>query len=119
ACLLDEIPFDASAFSLPEEWFTGIDPVFQLALHVGARAYTDCQRDAVYPRRVGVILATIVLPTDTSSAVTRKLFGELIRQQQGAGAGKGFDGSPWSHPLNRFAAGAPAGLLARALGLGG
>lgn len=118
ACLLDEIPFDPSAFPLPREWFEGLDPVFQLTLHVGARAWADCQREAVDPKRVGVLLANIVLPTDTTSAVTRKLFGEMARRRV-TGAGGRLNSPLWSHPLNRFMAGAPAGLLARALGLGG
>lgn len=118
ACLLDEIPFDPSSLPLPREWFEGLDPVFQLTLHVGAKAWADSRREAVDPKRVGVTLANIVLPTDTTSAVTRKLFGEMIRRNMGDGR-NGLDGRLWSHPLNRFVAGAPAGLLARALGLGG
>lgn len=119
ACLLDDIPFDPASTSMPREWFEGIDPVFRLTLQVGTRAWADCRREAVDPRRVGVILANIVLPTDTASAATRRLFGELIRQRSGGGSDGQFDGALWSHPLNRFVAGAPAGLLAHVLGLGG
>ena len=59
--------------------------------------------------RVGVVLGNICLPTDRANALCR----EVPRRQAGAAA------KAPTHPLNRYVAGLPAGLLAKGLGLGG
>src|SRR4029077_14796914 len=42
----------------------GLDPVFQLALHVGRAAWSDAITDRVDSRRAGVIIGNIVLPVE-------------------------------------------------------
>src|SRR5262249_29700321 len=66
--------------------------------------------------RVGVILGNIALPTDKSSALTRAVLGRTVAEKV---LGRVSTAEPMPHSLNRLVAGLPAGLLARALGLGG
>ena len=58
--------------------------------------------------RVGVVLGNICLPTDRANDLCRAVLGGELGLPQGA-----------PHPLNRYVAGLPAGLLAKGLGLGG
>jgi acyl transferase domain-containing protein/3-hydroxymyristoyl/3-hydroxydecanoyl-(acyl carrier protein) dehydratase len=85
-----------------------LDPLFQLVLDVGNRAWRSARTDRIDRARVGVVLGNICLPTDRSSDLCRDVLGEKL----------GLPGSG-THPLNRHVAGLPAGLLARGLSLGG
>src|SRR3954447_24196814 len=94
-----------------------LDPMFQLALHAGRQAWRDALTEGVDRRRVGVVLGNIVLPTETASGMARAYLGRSFAEQLGIAESDG-DGNA-TEPLNRYVAGLPAGLLARALGLGG
>ena len=81
-----------------------LDPLYQIVLHAGSAAYRQSRMESVDPQRIGVILGSIALPTQSVSAFAWELY----------------QGKPNStHPLNRHVTGLPAGLLARSLGLGG
>ncbi|MFO0952254.1 MAG: beta-ketoacyl synthase N-terminal-like domain-containing protein [Isosphaeraceae bacterium] len=97
-----------------------LDPMFHLALHAGRAAWEDARTDAVDRSRVGVILGNIVLPTETTSALAWETLGRTLAERAlgPEWAAEEFERAPTA-PLNRFAAGLPAGLIARALGLGG
>src|SRR5262249_7907136 len=62
--------------------------------------------------RVGVVLGNICLPTEASNALCREYLGRRLGSQASPSVRR-------THPLNRFVAGLPAGVLAKALGLGG
>ncbi|MBA2227405.1 beta-ketoacyl synthase N-terminal-like domain-containing protein [Thermogemmata fonticola] len=84
-----------------------LDPLVQLVLDVGARAWRSARMERVDRRRVGVVLGNICLPTEGSSALCRSLLGERWGRA--------------NEPLladNRRVAGFPAALLAHALHLG-
>ena len=101
---LDPFAPDLGGLNVSPELVAGLDPLFHLALDVGNRAWKCANTAGTDRRRVGVVLGNICLPTDKA--------GELAREYLAGEAHA-------AHPLNRHAAGLPAGLLARALGLGG
>src|SRR4051794_30929259 len=80
-----------------------LDPLFRLALRIGAEAWRSAVTRTLDRSRVGVILGNIALPTETTSALTRAYV----------------TGGPGPNPLNRRVTGLPAAVVARALGLGG
>ena len=68
-------------------------------------------------RRTGVIVGNLVLPTDALSAISeetllRTFEEKLLSRKQRQSYRE-------THPLNRYGAGLPAGILSKALGLGG
>lgn len=83
-----------------------LDPLVQLVLDVGNRAWRSAQTEGLQ-RRAGVVLGNICLPTEGSSALCRA----LLRLPPGTTV------SP-VYPDNRRVAGFPAALLAQALRLG-
>ena len=106
-------PFDPDldrARPRPPTCVAELDPLFHLVLDVGNRAWRSAKTDGVDRRRVGVVLGNICLPT-------RQASNALCRGSTSA-AGSPTRRTP-THPLNRYVAGLPAGLLAKALGLGG
>ncbi|MBU1432682.1 hypothetical protein KKF91_19245 [Myxococcota bacterium] len=89
-----------SGLKIPEATLTGLDPLFQLAIHA-ARAALE---DAGQPRgAAGAILGNLSFP---SSAMSR--FAEAV-----------WRGDPTPDPRDRFMSGLPALLLREALGLQG
>ncbi len=102
-----EFSFDPEGLDLDPALVSGLDPMFHLALHAGRAAWRDAKTREIDRSRVGVVIGNIVLPTETASALAETA---LLRDELP---------SAYVEPLNRFAAGLPAGLLAKALGLGG
>lgn len=97
-----------------------LDPMFHLALHVGRAAWRDARTEGLNRSRVGVVLGNIVLPTETASALADEVLGRAFEcAVLGVGGTKGEEVDRPTEPLNRYAAGLPAGLLAQGLGLGG
>jgi acyl transferase domain-containing protein/3-hydroxymyristoyl/3-hydroxydecanoyl-(acyl carrier protein) dehydratase len=101
---LDPFDPDLTGLDLDPGLVAELDPLFHLVLDVGSRAWRGAKTDAVDRARVGVVLGNICLPTDKANALCREVLG--------GAAGR-------THPLNRYVAGLPAGLLAKGLGLGG
>ena len=117
ACFIEGFSFDAGGLELPASLLERLDPAFHLALHCARQALLDVRARNLDRSRAGVIIGNIVLPTDGASALSRRILtpafeervlGRRLSPPEAAG-----------HPLNRCAAGLPAGLIARALGLGG
>ena len=101
---LDPFEPDLGGLNVTGRLVEQLDPLFHLVLDVGGRAWRTAKTATVDRRKAGVILGNICLPTDKLNALARKcLAGENVSV----------------HPLNRYVAGLPAGLLAKALGLGG
>ncbi|MBI4425383.1 MAG: type I polyketide synthase [Elusimicrobia bacterium] len=115
-CFVEGFAFDPAGLELAPGLAAELDPVFQFALHAGRQAFLDAKTGGLDRGRVGVILGNLALPTDAFSDYSRRVLGEAL--------GRHVPGAPPSpsrrvHPFNRYPAGLPAGLLARALGLGG
>jgi PfaB family protein len=120
ACLIQDFAFAAQDFDLDQDVLNGLDPLHQMALHVGRNALSSCNISSIDKKNIGIVLAAIALPTDASSSITRrilgtsfeeKLFGEPLRDKHPA--------LSTAECLAARVTSLPAALLARALGLGG
>jgi acyl transferase domain-containing protein/3-hydroxymyristoyl/3-hydroxydecanoyl-(acyl carrier protein) dehydratase len=108
--------FDATGFRIAPEEILALDPLFQWVLH-GARQALVESRQVTSLARAGLVLGTLAYPTSAGSAFAEHVW--LSAQEpavrdvlltQGHGARP--------DARNRFSAGLPAHLAARALGLG-
>jgi len=93
-----------------------LDPMFHLGLYAGHQAFRDAATEDLDLSRVGVIIGNIALPTDKSSALAREYLGRTFEEKVLRESGR--EGERPPHPLNRYVAGLPGGVIARALGLG-
>ena len=126
ACVVDGFTFDPGGLQLDADTLRGLDPLYEMVLHVGRQAFDDAATGTLDRRRVGVTLAAIALPTDGSSAITREVLGRAFEATLlGAIGTVGTFGTETqravvlSSPLNAHVTARPASLLAQALGLGG
>lgn len=92
-----------------------LDPVFRLSLRVAGEAWRSARTEALDRSRVGVVFGNIVLPTETTSTLTRETIGREIERALGVPS----SGTTGEEPRNAFPAGLPAEMVAEALGLGG
>ena len=106
---LDPFDPDLTGLDLDAGVIGDLDPLFHLVLDVGNRAWRGAKTQAVDRTRVGVVLGNICLPTDSANALCREVLGKKL----------GLRREEPTHPLNRYVAGLPAGLLAKGLKLGG
>jgi PfaB family protein len=117
ACFVEGFRLDPRGLDLDPALLDALDPVFHFALHAGREAWESAKTGGLDRSRVSVVLGNIALPTDGASVLAEETLGRLFED--------GVLGRPprplrlSTHPLNRYPAGLPAGLLARALGLGG
>jgi PfaB family protein len=105
---LDPFTPDLTKLDLDGDLVAQLDPLIQLVLDVGNRAWRAARTEKVDRQRVGVVLGNICLPTDRSSDLCREILGGKLGLTARS-----------THPLNRYVAGLPAGLLAQGLELGG
>ncbi|HVE14877.1 MAG TPA: polyketide synthase, partial [Elusimicrobiota bacterium] len=114
-CFVEDFALDPAGLDLDPALIASLDPVFHFALHAGREAFRGAKTRGLDRRRVGVILGNIALPTDAFSAFSRQVLAPEFR--------KAFPDAPAAGApvaaINRYAAGMPAALLAKALGLGG
>ena len=117
ACFIEDFKFDCAGLDLRESFLERLDPSFHLALHAAREAFTDAGAKKINRARTGVVIGNIVLPTDGVSALSREMllpafeeaaFGKNITKFQTA-----------TDPVNRYVAGMPGGIIARALGFAG
>jgi acyl transferase domain-containing protein/3-hydroxymyristoyl/3-hydroxydecanoyl-(acyl carrier protein) dehydratase len=113
---LGDFTLDMTGLDVSRELMAQLDPLFHLTLAAGKQAFLSAKTMNLNRQRVGVILGNIQLPTDKASALAREVLGPAFEQHL-----FGDKRSPriTIEPLNRYVAGLPAGLLAKALGLGG
>ncbi|WP_243371533.1 type I polyketide synthase [Geotalea sp. SG265] len=116
-CFIEKLPPLAllDGIALDPGLVAGLDPLFQLLLHTGKRAFDDAITAPLDRSRVGVIIGNLALPTETTAGLTRAWLGRTFEERL-----LGHSSIPADiDPINRYSAGLPAGLLAHALGLGG
>ena len=101
--------FDPRGFKVEADALAGLDPLFLWLLHTGREALRDagCFEEGTAPSRTGAVVGLLSLPTD---GLSRWAEAQWTENQSPSTAGPA---------LNRFMSGAPALLLARALGLDG
>jgi PfaB family protein len=119
-CYIDDFAFDPSGLDLPTELLNTLDPTFQFVLHASRAALNDGRIETVDRRRIGVVLAAIALPTDSTSALTRETLGRAFEREL---LGENLAGTSQieghTHPINHRAVGLSAGVVCAGLGLGG
>jgi len=120
ACLIRDFKFDPQGLDLDQDLLQALDPLHQMVLHAGRKAFADCKTDAIDKNNIGTILAAIALPTDASSKVSREILGLSFENKL-----FGDSHSKRPRPLSKNDCLAsrvnslPAALLAQGLGLGG
>lgn len=115
ACLIQDFDFDPAGFNVDADLLQRLDPMYQILLHAGRDAWADVKTGSINKERVGVIIGNIVLPTESSSRFSDEIFKQLFEAQLNVVSEKQ---SNSTESLNRYVAGLPGGLLAKALGLG-
>lgn len=115
-CFIEDFQLDLDRLHLPADLVAELDPMVYLALHAGRQAWESGRTADLDRHRVGVILGNIVLPTEKVSALSRDHL-QIAFDHAGTVTAEHIGSAV--HPLNRYVAGLPAGLLAQALGLGG
>ncbi len=114
-CFLDDIPLDFAGLDVPADLLAQLDPVFHLALYAARQAFASGVTRGLDRRRIGVILGNIALPTERVSELARAYLGRTLAEKIAEAA------APIEAPsaLNRYVPGLVAGVVAKALGLGG
>lgn len=115
-CFLDSFQMDPTGLDLDKDILAKLDPMFHVLLHAGQQAWQDVNNSKLDKSRVGVIIGNIVLPTDSSSALADETLGPVFESQL---LGKLHEENNKTESLNRYVAGLPAGVLAKALGFSG
>jgi len=115
-CFIESFSPQLDGLAIDKALVDELDPLFAFALCAGKAALDDCHLDGVDRSRIGVVIGNIVLPTETASALARETLGRTLEETV---LGEALPLDHRTHPLNRYPAGLPAGLLARALGIGG
>ena len=117
-CFVDDasLGLDWEKLTISPERLGPLDPLFKVGLYAAQQAWLSAKTERVSLQRVGVLIGNIVLPSQSSSALTRESFGEQFKAKL---LGETGSESNQTHADNRKAAGLPAGFIAEALGLGG
>ena len=118
ACFVENFTLDPTALNLDAALLEQLDPLYHLVLHAGRDAFRDSRTAALDRARVGVILAAIALPTDSSSAITRDIVGRSFERAL-LGDQTPAEPTATTSLLNARVVAWPAALLASALNLGG
>ena len=111
----DDGALRAGRMLISQTFLETLDPAFHLLLHAGREAFIDAGLAGVDRSKTGVIIGNIALPSDSSSAIARETLGRCFEEKV---LGESTRESE-TNPLNQYVAGLPAGVLAKALGLGG
>lgn len=116
-CFIQDYTLDLDGLEIAPELVNSLDDVYRLLLYAGRQAWLDTQsREAINRNRTGVIIGNIALPTNGASALCEEIFSaEFEEQLLGHRKRRSINAT---EPLNRYVTGLPAGILARALGLG-
>ncbi len=115
ACFIEGFELDPSGLALDEAFVRTLDPMFHLALHAGRQAFENARMGEVDRSRIGVIIGNIALPTDSSSALNDEILAPVFEEALGVSS----VAASKIEPLNRWVAGLPGNIVAKALGLGG
>jgi len=119
ACLIQQFEFDPEGLDLDRDILEALDPLYHIVLHTGREAFQGCVTSSIDKKRIGTILAAIVLPTDASSFIAREIFGKSFEEKLfGKSIGE-FRPLTRNECLSSRVTSLPAAILARSLGLGG
>ncbi len=117
-CFIEDLPRKSTmGLDVSPDLLAGLDPLYHLLLHAGHQAFSDGITSNLDRSRTGVIIGNLALPTQESSAIAREYLGRILEEKV-LGQSR-VNGASGPDPLNRYVTGLPAGVLAKALGLGG
>ena len=112
---MEALPLDAGRLHLEAGLLDELDPLYRLLVCAGQQAFDDANAEAWNLERAGVVIGNLALPTERSAAWAQQILGAAFEEKV-----LGESAARLSvHPLNRYVTGLPAGMLAKALGLGG
>jgi PfaB family protein len=117
-CFLNSFDLNTDNLDIDKTILDQLDPAFHVLLHAGQEAWLDAKHEHLDKQRVGIIIGNIVLPTDASSSLADELLGPVFESQV-LGDQLPKQNKHKTHFLNRYVAGLPAGVLAKAMGFGG
>ena len=80
ACLVEGFEFDGEGFDLDRDLLKALDPMHQMALHVGRQVVAADRAPKLDFNRTGVIVAAIALPTDGASRFARQIVGSAFEK---------------------------------------
>ena len=117
-CFIDALPeLPQEGLDISPELVKELDPANHLLLLAGHQAFYNAKVEQLDRSKVGLVIGNLALPSEKSSALSREYFGHILEEkilgESTPDEGNGI------HPLNRYVAGLPGGVLAKALGLGG
>lgn len=117
-CFIRDYELNLDGLEISKEFVDSLDPVNHLLLYAGRNAWLDTKsHDSIDRKRTGIIIGNIALPTNGASSLCEELFtAEYEEQIFGTTPRRG--ARKTTAPINRYVTGLPAGVLARALGLG-
>ena len=120
-CVVDNFEFDPAGFDLDVDLVRQLDPLYHMVLHSARAAVSEARLPHFKRRRTGVALAAIVLPTETSSEITRDLFAPILPRDLNPSRPQPTSNGPITRERSLAArvTSLPAAILAEALGLGG
>ena len=116
ACFVEDFRLDSEGLNLDAGWLDTLDPMYRLLLKAGREAWLDGNPAGVGRDRAGIIIGNIVLPTASAGALAGEILGLILHRSI---TGRTPPAPDKINRLNRYVAGLPAGILARALGLQG
>ncbi|MBF0226301.1 MAG: type I polyketide synthase [Desulfobacterales bacterium] len=119
ACLINDFIFDPNGYEISSDFLSKLDILYHFVLHTGKEAFHSCKTNNINKKNIGVILAAIALPTDSSSYITRKLFGNIYKEKLGLLHNNENPSFSIEECLSSRVTSLPASILAKALGLGG
>lgn len=107
-----ESVYDPSGFALDAALLGQVDPLVQWLVYAGQQALAGVRlSDKVDMSRAGVVVGNLAFPSSGMSRFAERVWlGDALADAAGL---------PSPPPVDRFAAGLPAHLVAQALGLGG
>ncbi|NNL41191.1 MAG: type I polyketide synthase, partial [Desulfobacterales bacterium] len=116
-CLINDFQFDPEGIEIDKDILNELDPLYHLILHTGRAAISDCKTLLNSKESTGVALAAIALPTDSSSFITREIFGSSFEEKLfGSSTNQSFTRN---QSLSSKVTSLPGAILARGFGLGG
>lgn len=107
---------DLKELGLDTRFVESLDPLYHVTLLAGVRAFKDAVTKGIDRKRFGIIIGNIALPSKKSSELSWEIVGRSFEEKVlGRKDASDFEKV---EPLNRYVAGLPAGILAKALKLG-
>ncbi|MFH2000159.1 MAG: beta-ketoacyl synthase N-terminal-like domain-containing protein [Planctomycetota bacterium] len=118
ACFVDisSISLDTDLLKISPDFLSRLDPLVHLLLYAGQQAFLDAGAEMWDSSRIGAVFGNLVLPTDRASDLSWQILGRTFEEK--VLVDMPIDDEAEVHPSNRYVAGLPAGILAKALGLG-